>query len=176
MPITVNDQVDHAPAVEPDDVLRAFDIPEFPAASLNCESVMRWPIFSGLVPETQSLVLESGYDDVSDLYSKYSGDAFTQSRRGTYAKALQEDNFVPLSKRFLAYVHVKNPILEVASFKAHVKDAAENGLRWDGPSCLVVSGFQIEHGFALLIATARGMRAWLPGLAVPAGPHSIWIA
>ena len=51
---------------------------------------------------------------------------------------VREEEFNVLSKRFLAYVHIKNPILDCAEFKAYVRDVAEHGVRWDGPSCLVV--------------------------------------
>lgn len=57
----------------------------------------------------------------------------------TFGRGIQEEDFIPLSKRFLTYVHVKNPILDVPEFASYVKTAAETGLQWDGPSCLVVS-------------------------------------
>lgn len=112
------------------DILQVLERPEFPSESNNCESIMRWPIFQGLVPEVQSFVLELN-EDV---------EARSSDSRGVSAgRGVQEEDFVPLSKRFLAYVHVKNPILDVKDYKKKVREAAENGPRWDDASCLVVS-------------------------------------
>ncbi|VTT55487.1 unnamed protein product [Fusarium fujikuroi] len=111
------------------DILQVLERPEFPSESNNCESIMRWPIFQGLVPEVHSFVLELN-EDV---------EARSSDSRGVSAgRGVQEEDFVPLSKRFLAYVHVKNPILDVKDYKKKVREAAENGPRWDGASCLVL--------------------------------------
>lgn len=115
--------------VPEDDVLQVLDRPDLPSASNNCESIMRWPIFQGLVPEVQSFVLELN-EDV---------EARSSDARGVSAgRGVQEEDFIPLSKRFLAYVHVKNPILDVKDYKKKVREAVENGPQWDGASCLVV--------------------------------------
>lgn len=116
--------------VPEDDVLQVLDRPDFPSASNNCESIMRWPIFQGLVPEVHSFVL--GLDEDVEVRS-------SDARGVSAGRGVQEDDFIPLSKRFLAYVHVKNPILDVKDYKKKVREAAENGPRWDGASCLVVS-------------------------------------
>ncbi|KAI1038699.1 hypothetical protein LB503_007758 [Fusarium chuoi] len=90
---------------------------------------MRWPIFQGLVPEAQSFVLELN-EDV---------EARSSDARGVSAgRGVQEEDFIPLSKRFLAYVHVKNPILDVKDYKKKVREAVENSPQWDGASCLVL--------------------------------------
>ncbi|KAF5622962.1 heterokaryon incompatibility protein [Fusarium sp. NRRL 52700] len=115
--------------VPEDDVLQVLDRPDFPSVSMNCESIMRWPIFQGLVPEVHSFVLELD----EDIESRSSDARGISAGRG-----VQEEDFIPLSKRFLAYVHVKNPILDVKDYKKKVKEAAENGPRWDGASCLVL--------------------------------------
>lgn len=59
------------------------------------------------------------------------------TRRGN--RGIQENDFTSLSKRFLTFVHVKNPVLEVEEYQEWVKIAVDQGPRWDGPSCLVVS-------------------------------------
>ncbi|KAF5592118.1 heterokaryon incompatibility protein [Fusarium pseudocircinatum] len=115
--------------VPEDDVLQVLDRLDFPSKSNNCESIMRWPIFQGLVPEVHSFVLELD-EDV---------EARSSDARGVSAgRGVQEEDFIPLSKRFLAYVHIKNPILDVKDYKKKVREAAENGPRWDGASCLVL--------------------------------------
>ncbi|KAJ4161008.1 hypothetical protein NW765_005858 [Fusarium oxysporum] len=122
-----SDPTTHVPE---NDILQVLDRLDFPSTSNNCESIMRWPIFQDLVPEVHSFVLELN-EDV---------EAGPSDARGVSGgKGVQEEDFVQLSKRFLAYVHVKNPILDVKDYKKKVREAAENGPRWDGASCLVVS-------------------------------------
>jgi hypothetical protein len=122
-----NDPTTHVPE---DDILQVLDRPDFPSTSNNCESIMRWPFFQGLAPEVHSFVLES------DIYTE----AIPGAVRGVPGgKGVQEEDFISLSKRFLAYAHVKNPILDVKEYKKKVREAAENGPRWDGASCLIVS-------------------------------------
>ncbi|KAL2687617.1 hypothetical protein Neosp_005179 [[Neocosmospora] mangrovei] len=100
------------------DILQTLDIPGFPSTANNCEGVLRWPIFEGLVPDVHSFILESAKEDSSQAET---------IRTGSLGRGVQEDDFIPLSKKFLAYVHVKNPILDVADYKAQVREAAENG-------------------------------------------------
>lgn len=95
---------------------------------MNVESIMRWPIFEGSTPDVQSFILE--LDDRPSI-----GDGL---RGGGVSIGIREEDFITLSKKFLAYVHVKNPILDPAEYKAYVREAAGNGISWDGPSCLVV--------------------------------------
>lgn len=115
-----------------DDLLE--ETPNFPAAINNCESVLRWPIFQGMVPDIESFVSWPTNDESASSLPSHRGS-------GRLGQGIQEEDFIPLSKRFLAYVHTKNPILDVAEYSCYVRDAAENGLQWDGPSCLVVSSF-----------------------------------
>ncbi|KAF4437259.1 heterokaryon incompatibility [Fusarium acutatum] len=125
----IHASTDLATLVPEDDVLQVLDRPDFPSASNNCESIMRWPILQGLVPDVLSFVLELN-EDV---------EAGPSDARGVSGgRGVQEEDFIPLSKRFLAYVHVKNPILDVKDYKKKVREAAENGPRWDGASCLVL--------------------------------------
>ncbi|KAH7221669.1 hypothetical protein BKA60DRAFT_595530 [Fusarium oxysporum] len=120
-----SDPTTHVPE---NDILQVLDRLDFPSTSNNCESIMRWPIFQDLVPEVHSFVLELN-EDV---------EAGPSDARGVSGgKGVQEEDFIQLSKRFLAYVHVKNPILDVKDYKKKVREAAENGPRWDGASCLV---------------------------------------
>ncbi|KAJ4263517.1 hypothetical protein NW762_006336 [Fusarium torreyae] len=125
--------------VSDEDVLQALDLPGFPSSANSCESILRWPIFEGLVFDVHSFVLES--ESNSETSRSEIG--------GSLGRGVQEDDFIPLSKKFLAYVHVKNPILDVRDYKAKVRDAAENGPGWDGPSCLVVgvedTKYAVEH-------------------------------
>ncbi|KAL3478319.1 hypothetical protein BJX99DRAFT_107854 [Aspergillus californicus] len=106
-----------------------FEIPGFPASSSNCESILAWPVFRGSVPRVRSFVL--GPKDDDSIVSLVSPPV-------ALGRGIEEENLVPLSKLFLSYVHTKNPILDVSEFTRYVRDAAETGLRWDSPSCLVL--------------------------------------
>jgi hypothetical protein len=97
---------------------------------MNAESVLRWPIFDGSAPDVESFVL-----DCDNIPGSTSTRAGPPSGRGVC-----EEDFHQLSQKFLAYVHVKNPILDIDEYKTYVRRAAEYGPGWDGPSCIVVSG------------------------------------
>ncbi|KAH7134450.1 vegetative cell wall protein gp1 [Dactylonectria macrodidyma] len=112
-----------------DDLLE--ETPNFPASIHNCESVLRWPVFRGIVPEIESFMTWPDNTETTSPNSSW-------REPDTLSRGIHEEDFIPLSKRFLAYVHTKNPILDVAELSRYVRDAAENGLRWDGPSCLVL--------------------------------------
>lgn len=106
-----------------------IETPGFPAIRSNCESVLKWPIFQGFAPESESFVL--GPSEGSSLP--------VSAHTPGLGRGIREEDFIPLSQRFLLYVHVKNPILDVPECTYLVKDVAETGLRWDGSTCLIVS-------------------------------------
>lgn len=108
------------------DVFWAIDNPSYPSAINNCEGILRWPVLQDIASGVHSFVLESE-GETSTIGSERSGKGI-----------IHDDCIVHLSRKFLALVHIKNPILDVAEFNVMVKDLAENGLRWDGSSCLVV--------------------------------------
>lgn len=105
-----------------------LESPGFPANVNNFESILRWPIFNDLALSSVSFVLENEREDGQ-----------MQSGSVPLSRGIQEDELQPLSERFLSYVHVKNPILDVADFRRCVNDTSINGLQWDGESCLIVS-------------------------------------
>ncbi|KAH6892564.1 vegetative cell wall protein gp1 [Thelonectria olida] len=109
---------------------RLEETPNFPATTNNCEGVLKWPIFHGSVPDIDSFV-NDGQDELSNGVEP-------RQASSVLGRGIQEEDFIPLSQRFLAYVHTKNPILDVAEFSGYVRDASETGLRWDGQSCLVL--------------------------------------
>ncbi|KAI1385482.1 vegetative cell wall protein gp1 [Hypoxylon trugodes] len=111
-----------------DDDLSCLDDPEFAAATCSCENILRWPIFGAIASNVRSFIFDFE-DSLSETRS---------SEPGRLGRGVQEDDFIPLSKKFLAFVHVKNPILDLPDFRTYVKDVSESGLRWDGQSCLVL--------------------------------------
>lgn len=117
--------------------------PSIPSnASARCESMLHWPVFrESLEPSEiaiESFVLED------DHFFDTSPSSFTPTLSGPPKKliasayGLQENHFVPLCRKFLVHVHPRNPILEGGELMQYAKRAAEDGLGWDGPSCLVV--------------------------------------
>ncbi|KAF4342399.1 vegetative cell wall gp1 [Fusarium beomiforme] len=131
-----------------EDILQVLDRPGFLSSSNNCESIMKWPILEELVPDINSFVLESN-EDVQAGHNN--------TRVSSLGKGVREEDFLPLSKLFLTYAHVKNPILDVKDYKNKVKEVAENGPGWDGTSCLV-PGFT-SIGPALISETFFGQAA-----------------
>ncbi|KAF6833064.1 hypothetical protein CPLU01_05743 [Colletotrichum plurivorum] len=102
-------------------------------SALRCESLLRWPVFSGVIPEEdariESFILEFG----ADL-----NDAPGPTTTTAAAPGVSEDAFVPLCQTFLLHVHPRNPILEGRELISYAKRASEHGLAWDSSSCLVL--------------------------------------
>ncbi|KKK24401.1 hypothetical protein ARAM_004377 [Aspergillus rambellii] len=110
----------------------AGERPPLVFAGIGAESLLRWPrvieILGSQIP-TQSFVLEY------TVNTDEAGCAST-SERSRYG--IREDDFLPLCRRFLNLVHVRNPILEPSDMEQYAKEASENGLKWDAKSCLVL--------------------------------------
>lgn len=130
-----------------------------PYAAARCEKLLSWPIFDGLI-STEHAAIESFIcdtqhefvDDEEDLDESDSSPDFRPecvnswhtAHRSAHATTFQgrgisDDAFVPLCSKFLAHVYPRNPILKADELMQYAKAAAENGLSWDAPSCLVVS-------------------------------------
>ena len=123
-------------------------------SSLRCESLLRWPVFDGLVSDEEkqvvSFVLESARHVDKDRPSvtgpKANGtEAFVRSARlgdsrpSKGGRGVEEEDFVALCRKFLIHVHPRNPILEADQLIKHARKASEEGLSWDSASCLAVS-------------------------------------
>ncbi|KAK1700843.1 hypothetical protein BDP55DRAFT_625113 [Colletotrichum godetiae] len=119
-------------------------------SALRCESMLRWPIFGGIISEEdsriESFILEFG-TDVTDDGLNHPNDSSMINGSG-----IQEDAFVPLCRKFLTHVHPRNPILEGNELIAYAKQATEHGIKWDARSCLVL----------LACALASLTTPWIP--------------
>ncbi|TLS20217.1 uncharacterized protein PpBr36_11496, partial [Pyricularia pennisetigena] len=114
----------------------------------SCESILRWPALRDLLlPEEQniqSFVLESDLDfdevfvsktsRVQSTRPKFQSPSDADSRR----REISEAEIVPLVDKFLMEVHVRNPILDEEELRRYARDVAENGMTWDGKTCLVL--------------------------------------
>lgn len=136
-PQDVHAQPDHSGEGSSFGVVSAFtgdgfgrlEIPEAAARTSACESLLQWPALR--IPGVE-------YQHVRSfaLQSVRGEEPGEPSRRRL---PLEHDAAVwPLCQRFLALIHVKNPVLDVVWFKRHAREAAEYGAGWDGPGCLVV--------------------------------------
>lgn len=99
-----------------------------PAA--RCESMLRWPIFRGIIKESDAQI-------ESFLFE---ADVNNQSGAATSNRAfepIRDDAFVPLCRRFLEHVHPRNPILQKEDLMSFALEVTANGLGWDAASCLV---------------------------------------
>ncbi|KAK1517164.1 vegetative cell wall protein gp1 [Colletotrichum costaricense] len=111
--VTIDENLSHPSDDLPEDeVMIRLDIPDSAAARSNCEAILRWPIFRGYAPETESFILELEDGDAESSHRSQ------PVRSRNLGRGVQEDDFTVLSKKFLAYVHVKNPVLDVTDFKA----------------------------------------------------------
>jgi len=119
--------------------------------STRCEAPLKWPIFKGVIAENdariESFILEpvesvigvSITDPMSASSTPSSSRGHPNNRKPNIERGIHEEALVPLCRKFLTQVHLRNPILEEDELMANAKSAAEHGLKWDASSCLVVS-------------------------------------
>ncbi|KAH6896640.1 hypothetical protein B0T10DRAFT_161831 [Thelonectria olida] len=105
-----------------------------PHALARCESLLKWPVFEGMVPkehtQVDSFLMDSDYKARRQLQ----GQTSTQDQ----ARGITDDAFVPLCRKFLAHVHPRNPVLNGDELMRFARAAEEYGVKWDSQSCLVL--------------------------------------
>ncbi|KAH7153462.1 hypothetical protein EDB81DRAFT_791439 [Dactylonectria macrodidyma] len=106
-----------------------------PHALARCESLLRWPIFNGIVPEAvagiESFLMDCDYTGRQLEVEK----AMMHAQPG---KGIRDDAFVPLCRNFLTHVHPRHPILDADELMRLAREAEEHGIKWDSGSCLVL--------------------------------------
>ncbi|KID76212.1 hypothetical protein MBR_04147, partial [Metarhizium brunneum ARSEF 3297] len=116
------------------------DFLQIPPHRASADTVLQWGIFEGkyaanfligtlFSPDDNSVSLCTGATSGS------SGDVITNTSGLTH---LEEEQIPGLIDRFLQNVHTKNPILDVEALVKHGRKCAEQGIGWDGRSCLVL--------------------------------------
>ncbi|EXV02353.1 hypothetical protein X797_004483 [Metarhizium robertsii] len=116
------------------------DFLQIPPHRASADTVLQWGIFEGkyaanfligtlFSPDHNSVSLCTG------ATSSSSGDVITNTSGLTH---LEEEQIPGLIDRFLQNVHTKNPILDVEALVKHGRKCAEQGIGWDGRSCLVL--------------------------------------
>jgi hypothetical protein len=146
---------------------------EFAATnSGTCEDILEWSIFEGEFhrTDTEALIFNpnlfhsqtTGFADPFGLGPSILSNSIRKSDPG---RGVQESDALALVQRFLANVHIKNPILDAEEMAKKARDVMENGFRWDGTSCLVVCTLSqsIHHSNTL---KAYRMRIGMPVVAI----------
>ncbi|UKZ91693.1 uncharacterized protein TrAFT101_006664 [Trichoderma asperellum] len=130
-------------------------------AFTRCETMLRWPVFKGLIDEKdaeiESFLFEVGGD--SENFPAPGGSPSSPHSLldvpapiARPAGVIDENAFVPLCRKFLVHVYPRNPILDKGALISYAKSAAANGLQWNASSCLVL----------LACALASFTTAWEP--------------
>ena len=122
------------------------DYLRIPSCKTSADTVLTWPIFNDEYPP--NCLIGSIFTQTSDRSgSDSSSSKFSTIGRGTSLdvfsisgglQTMSEEKIPALIERFLRNVHTKNPILDVEALLRYGRSAAEHGLRWDAPSCLVL--------------------------------------
>jgi hypothetical protein len=122
--------------------------PNFPASINSCESVMEWPILEQFWRGPFSFPSDAEYEN---FLVEEDNEILLDLQR----VALDTENLGSLIKRFLLYVHAKNPVLE----SKELNDALERvtnkkAFGFNGEKCLVVSS-SISRLFDFICYTSR---------------------
>jgi hypothetical protein len=118
------------------------------------EETLVWPIleFQGDINSGLDALMDSSDEDGSDSEDESSAVQRTSLGRRSKRTRVErvkrglDDGFVvrELVENFLRYVHTKNPILDAAQLRVHAANIVENGLKWDGETCQVVSTLSLK--------------------------------
>ncbi|KAM3520385.1 hypothetical protein NHJ13051_006908 [Beauveria bassiana] len=115
-------------APQPQEPSRDFlQIPQHPASA---DTVLCWEIFEDRFP-ANALIGSLFKPKLADMAE----DVVAAPSR---MMPLDEENIPVLIDKFLQNVHTKNPILDVESLVKHGRRCADQGIGWDGRSCLVL--------------------------------------
>ncbi|KAJ5613273.1 hypothetical protein N7510_006467 [Penicillium lagena] len=92
--------------------------------NISCR-ILEWPIFE-----------EIQYDRTGDTL--FTGQANASQQKNPRSRGIVEDHIPSYVDRFLTNVHTKNPVVDHTLLSKYVRDIAENGLSWDGPTSVTL--------------------------------------
>ncbi|RSL75042.1 hypothetical protein CEP51_011238 [Fusarium floridanum] len=101
-----------------------------PLHALRPESLLEWAVFQPILSDADTGIK-------SFLFESDSGDMAVVEPKGA-GRGIRDDAYVSLCRKFLTHVHPRNPLLDEDTVMGYARDIEENGLRWDGASCLVL--------------------------------------
>lgn len=97
---------------------------------ISCR-ILEWPIFD-----------EIQYDRTGDILFVERTTASQQSHLSHLRpQGIIEEHIPSYVDQFLINVHTKNPVVDHTMLSQHVRNIAENGLGWDGPTSVTVSEY-----------------------------------
>jgi hypothetical protein len=102
--------------------------PWMPAARTNVEAVLTWPVFAmdnGSSPMLRAIYGAEIEEDDQNTNKRSAG--------------IVEGDIPRLVQRFVEFVHLKNPVIDVETLWSYTHHVVEDGIDWSPPSCLVVS-------------------------------------
>lgn len=99
----------------------------------RCEAMLQWPVFKGVIDEKHAAIQYLHFEAASR-----SGPSPADRDKAVTLAGIDENAFVFLCRKFIAYIYPRNPIVDKEALLSYAKDAAANGLQWNAPSCLVV--------------------------------------
>ena len=124
--------------ISSNEVTPSKDYLNVPGGRSGADNILTWPIFQGAYPPEHLIEplfnVRAATEAGNTVRSSSNNHSFPP---GTF-QPLSDERIPGLIDRFLQNAHTKNPILDVESLVRYGRDAAENGLRWDAPSCLVL--------------------------------------
>lgn len=115
------------------------DLLEVPTTFGSTEAILTWPIFNGRWP---SNVLSQEIF-IGNLPSEHGQHQNSFYRGGRANQGINEEHVPGLVERFLQHVHSKNPVFHTQQIREAARQVAENGVRWDSSSCIVVRIFHL---------------------------------
>ena len=119
------------------------DYLQIPPHRTTADTVLTWPIFA------------NRYEPISLIQPLFTHSVYSNGNRSSHVtrdeliakdlivvpgglQPLPDEKIPSLIDNFLQNVHTKNPILDVEFLLKHGRKAAEIGLGWDAPSCLLL--------------------------------------
>jgi hypothetical protein len=110
------------------------------ASEMSFEAVLRWPIFSELVPH---LAADLHTPTVEVLAHETQIATLSEQDISTALQNLTSEVVNDLVENFLANNHVKNPVLDVGLLRIDAREFNESGPQWNGRTCLLVRSHSI---------------------------------
>lgn len=102
---------------------------------MSADTVLQWEVFNGKYGQNSL---------IGTLFQPRDGQGSNKSHgvdevvRTTGLRPPDDERIPSLIDSFLQNVHTKNPILDVESLVKHGRKCTEQGIGWDGSSCLVL--------------------------------------
>lgn len=103
------------------------------------DSMLKWPIFSQAAPHLKTELHLPAIEILGRPERNRRQWQDTTIRTANTHLNLNPGVVDQLVENFIANNHVKNPILDIQSLRADVREFAETGPQWDERSCLIVS-------------------------------------